>query len=118
MTYREKQDRLDEIIKRLNELEEEENYGLRGVGALDFDSAIEYMADEAYCKGEEFVQPTDEEKEVIKQDCVYNDNRVIEIGEERDVLLDEYYDLAGTSPHYYDATRTYARSHKEIVTED
>lgn len=108
MEWKKWNERLNAIVERLNELNDEEE-NLEGYGWWMLDCALE-TREEMYEGPGECPPPTPEELESIKAECERNEQRMVEISDETDKLIYEYYELAGTSPHRYELGGNYARS--------
>lgn len=111
MNAYEKQTRLDEIISKLNALTIASD-DLEGLCATDVDMALDYRRDMWEGDGD-CPDPTPEELARIEAECNRNADKLNDIDRKRDTLIDEYYGLTETAPHYYDLTGTYARSWHE-----
>ena len=117
MTYEERQNRLNAIIDEMNALYREQEDGVEGVGATDLDIALDWMRDSFDGDYDDYVEPTIEEKEVIKAECARNLEKYTELEDKINALIDEYYDLTGCGPHYSSVTNTVSRSWNETIPE-
>ena len=90
---------LDDIIKRLNDLESEyDNAGKYGVADLDI--ALDIRNDNWEGEGD-CPKPTPEELAEIQAECDANAIRFEQIETEKDELIGKYYELTHTGPHVY-----------------
>jgi len=98
--------RLDEIIDELNALSFEYN----SLGPISLEMALDYRADAWEGAYEDYPEPTPEEIEAMRIDAERNCARAHDIDDRMIALRDEYEDITGVWPHFYDVTNTYARS--------
>jgi len=104
--------RLSEIIAELNRLNVESD-NLEGYGATTLEMALDYRADMYAWDDDEPPELTPEGKAALTAECNRNAAKLNAIDERRNALFDEYYEMTGTTPHYYELSGTYARSWHE-----
>ena len=110
MNLQERNDELDRIIDRLNEMYNQEQ-DLEEFGALDLEMALDFRADSWNGDGD-CPEPTSEELQRI-QDAVDRNCEILSSNhDERLELYYRYNELAHTSPHRYE-NGGYARSWHE-----
>lgn len=104
--------RLNKIIEELNSLTHEAD-NLEGYGATTLEMALDYRADMSAWGDDEPPELTPDEKAALIAECDRNAAKLNAIDERRLDLIDEYYEMTGTTPHYYELSGTYARSWHE-----
>ena len=103
-------DKLNNIIDALNELEAEKE-DLELCGATTVDMALDFMQDE-----EDYQEPTAEELEKIRITCDYNADQLNRIEEKQNDLRLEYFLLTDVYPFRNDATMRYQRDiYREMI---
>lgn len=108
MTRDEWNKRLDEIVDRINEIKAE----IEDAG----DTFIELVID---VREDNNLPPfTPEELEATKKQCDKAAEIVQALETEERELIDEYYILAGCTPHNYDLTETVARNWHDVFSEE
>lgn len=106
MTWYEWNKRLDEIVDRINEIRTE----IDDAG----ETFIELVIDER--EDNDLPPFTPDELEAAKKECDKAAEIVQALEREEIELHEEYYDLAGCSPHYYEVSGTVARNWHDVFS--